>query len=89
MTAAPASEQAAASTAVTLQISIFETLTDTVSYQQLLQEVAALRQRLHDSSFEVVAGEQPSQRFCNFQCHSGSKQQVQYSAVYYFRALLV
>lgn len=27
-----------------------------VSYKQLLQEVAALRQRLHDSSFEVVAG---------------------------------
>ena len=26
------------------------------SYKQLLQEVAALRQRLHDSSFEVVAG---------------------------------
>ncbi|KAL3148118.1 hypothetical protein ABBQ38_014399 [Trebouxia sp. C0009 RCD-2024] len=27
------------------------------SYKQLLQEVAALRQRLHDSSFEVVAGQ--------------------------------
>ena len=27
-----------------------------VSYRQLLQEVAALRQRLHDSSIEVVAG---------------------------------
>ena len=66
MTAASASEQTAASTAVTLQISILEALTDTVSYQQLLQEVAALRQRLHDSSFEVVAGEQSSQRFCNY-----------------------
>jgi len=30
--------------------------TAAVSYTQLLQEVAALRQRLHDSSIEVVAG---------------------------------
>ena len=28
----------------------------TTSYSHLLQEVAALRQRLHDSSIEVVAG---------------------------------